>query len=164
MLRFRAPLFDRLIDHNPRDAEETSPFMSYDAEGLFMSIAEEVSRLLHTRSFYARWQGDDTPDEIRWSVLGYGYVDFSGVTTEATQDWDQLSDMMAETVMRFEPRFLNVHVEIGDYDPVHHGLTLDLYGDVLVDAIKKRIHFPVAMGEVEMGEDMPARSGALEEF
>lgn len=155
--RFLAPLFDRLIDENPSVPHEYPPFITYDTDELFMSIAAEVSRLLNTRSFYARWQEGETPDEIRWSVLGYGYFDFSSVTGASGESWDKLAEMMAETVMRFEPRFLNVHVEVDHYSQSTWHLTLNIYGDVLVDAVAHRIQFPVTMDSLEIGGDFQSQ-------
>ncbi len=138
---FRAPLFDRLQDDDPKTQHESVPFRGYDIHGLFESIAEEVGRLLNTRSFYARYDTDAMPDEVRWSVLGYGFMDFSNIPSENIAAWEAVSEILAETIMRFEPRFLNVHVEIEDYDPTTQTLVITVYGDVLVNQIEQRIKF-----------------------
>ena len=140
-MAYPIPLFDRLIDEEPKVLTETPPLSTYNTEEFFQSVARDVSRLLNTRSVYGNLH-HTTPDIIRWSVVGYGYIDFSAVG-ENQENWHLLAVIMAQTIMRFEPRFLNVHVEIEHYEPLKQHLTLDVAGDVKMGTLQQRIQFSV---------------------
>ena len=150
MAYFRAPLFDRLIDAEPQASFETKPFIYYNAEELFLSIAQEVSRLLNTRSTYARLDNKDVSQTIRWSIIGYGYIDFSGLSGDAPYVWKRLCDSMSETIMHFEPRIFHVHCLVDSYERLTQHLTLRVHGDVTIETHTQRIEFPVVIQDIDL--------------
>src|SRR6266852_2309925 len=88
-IEVRMPLFDRLVDRDPRLAREERPLRTLDRGGLYESVRRELERLLNTRCpFPAHQLGGHER-----SVIDYGIPDFAGFSARSFADREQLAEV-----------------------------------------------------------------------
>ncbi len=104
----RTPLFDRLIDLEPRVLTEVRPARTLTAEELRRSIALELQRLCNTRSTASV----DEIEALGYTVLNYGIPDLSRFNPKSERDRDRLAVLFTRAVEAFEPRLRSPRVEI----------------------------------------------------
>jgi type VI secretion system lysozyme-like protein len=171
----RAPLFDRLVGRDPRPAGEPRPALSaeelgqagwqilgsrslfpdspalratpYPAhtlsrEGLKESVRRELQTLLNTRSalpavvYLAR----------ELTVIDYGIPDLSDFSAAHPEDRARLAAVVRRAVEAFEPRLVEVRVEVAGYDARDCSLALDLQATLVVDDWRLPVSFPTLLG------------------
>ena len=102
------PLFERLADDAPFDAEEPvdeAAARALDAAGLRASVRAELLRLLNTRRGAPRVPR--APD-----VLLYGLPDWSAQSAARAEDRAAIEREVTDAVHAFEPRLRNPRVTI----------------------------------------------------
>lgn len=146
----RAPLFDRLVDLDPRSQAEPRPFRTLNRRELRASVARELGRLLNTRC----------PIPLRFlyererSVIDYGIPDFSFLTPQSPDDQRRLAWVLSRTVAAFEPRLRNVRVTVEQFVRDPQALLIRIDADLVVETITEPVSFPAVVhhktGEVEL--------------
>jgi type VI secretion system protein ImpF len=107
-IEVRTPLFDRLVDHDPRLGREERPLRTLDRGGLYESVRRELERLLNTRCpFPAHRLGGRER-----SVIDYGIPDFAGLSARSFADRERLAEVLRQAVAAFEPRLSEVRVRL----------------------------------------------------
>lgn len=142
-----APLFDRLTDLNPRDQMEAAPYYRLDFEGLKESIMAEVSLILNTRPT-AKRQADQNPQQGGSDYalpIFFGLGDFSWF--EAGHDFylHQIARRVESAISYYEPRLKNPRARVSKVDKSILGVRVDITGDIVIDHIKERLNFPIAV-------------------
>ncbi|PJI47453.1 MULTISPECIES: type VI secretion system baseplate subunit TssE [Pseudomonas] len=113
----RPPLLDRLSDTG-----ETEP--AFDQRALAASVAQELSRLLNSRSPAGNGVG----------ILAYGIADWTALQARRETDRQHLAREIRRAVSRFEPR-LGLSEVVVDADPLHpQRLRVRLLGSLRQDA------------------------------
>ena len=129
--RARLPLLDRLMDDAP-DHDQDPPLTAADAlEALRLSVRRDLQWLLNTRR---HWRS--LPASLRGleaSPLGFGLPDFAAGSFQDPGRREALRREVEETIRRFEPRFLTLHVMLPEVEETLSG-TLRLRIEALLRA------------------------------
>jgi type VI secretion system protein ImpF len=107
-IEVRTPLFDRLVDRDPRLRREVRPMRTLDRRGLKESVRRELELLFNTRCPFPahRLAGRER------SVIDYGIPDFSIFSARSFEDRERLAELLRRAVEAFEPRLAGVRVYI----------------------------------------------------
>ena len=145
-----APLFERLVDDNPRTPSEGRPLRTLSRSQLRQSIRLELGRLLNTR---CPVEADALTDRAR-SVVDYGIPDFSHYAPANLGDRRRLAWLLGTTIAAYEPRLRNVRVTVEKYDPLHQALEGRIEGLMVVGMVTEPVSFPAAIhtrtGKIEV--------------
>ena len=149
-IEVRMPLFDRLVDHDPRLRHELRPTRTLDRRGLRESVRRELEQLFNTRCPFPAHR---LPIRER-SVIDYGVPDFSVFSPRSYDDRVRLAELLRRTIEAFEPRLIDVQVTL---EP-HPGNDLSLLGVIeaklLTDMVAEPVSFETSLdmkeGKVEV--------------
>ena len=149
-IEVRMPLFDRLVDRDPRLRHELRPTRTLDRRGLRESVRRELEQLFNTRCPFPAHR---LPIGGR-TVLDYGVPDFSVFSARSFDDRVRLAELLRRTIEAFEPRLIDVQVSL---DP-QPGDDLSLVGIIeaklLTDTVPEPVSFETALdmkeGKVEV--------------
>lgn len=149
-IEVRMPLFDRLVDRDPRLPHELRPTRTLDRRGLRESVRRELEQLFNTRCPFPAHR---LPIRER-SVIDYGVPDFSVFSPRSFDDRVRLAELLRRTIEAFEPRLIDVQVSL-EPEP---GNELSLIGvieaKVLTDMVPEPISFETSLdlkeGKVEV--------------
>jgi len=99
-----ASLLDRLMEGEDGTPRSGPPRLS----DLKNAVRRDMEMLLnsHCRCMTPR----EGQDQLAQSVVSYGIPDFTGLDLATEESRDRLVRHIEETIRRFEPRFLEVHV------------------------------------------------------
>jgi type VI secretion system protein ImpF len=153
----RVPLFDRLVDAEPRLPAEPRPLRTLDRAGLLESVRRELTRLLSSRSPLPahRLAGREL------TVIDYGIPDLAELAAADPEDHRRLAALVERAVAAFEPRLKEVKVRVERGLPERRALLLALEGVLAVGDPGEPVSFPtlltLATGEVTVGE--PSEAG-----
>jgi type VI secretion system protein ImpF len=146
----RMPLFDRLVDRDPRLHHELRPTRTLDRRGLRESVRRELEQLFNTRCPFPSHR---LPIQER-TVIDYGVPDFTVFSARSYDDRVRLADLLRRTIEAFEPRLIDVHVSL----ELQPGNDLALVGiieaKVLTDTVPEPVSFETALdmkeGKIEV--------------
>lgn len=146
----RAPLFDRFGDE---DGEGAVSFLSWhparrdgidlSLSALEHSIGAELERLLNTRCAASLEQ---LAGRTR-SVIDYGLPDYSALHTADVEHRRQLSALVQDTVVAFEPRLRDVQVEVEPTPNTKHALEVSISGRIAAPGQLEPVNFRVSVKE-----------------
>lgn len=137
----RVPLFDRLVDLDPRSATEPEPLRVLDRDGLLESVRREVGLLLNTRCAL-------TLEELAGrerTALEYGLPDFSHLHTRDPRAHHALADRIRETVAAYEPRLRQVRIAVEPLRNSQRELLARVDALLVVGDVTEAVSFPVAI-------------------
>ena len=145
----RAPLFERLVDLDPRSQREVRPKRTLDRAGLKASVRRELLRLFNSRCpLPARLLADREK-----TVIDYGIPDFSTFFPRNHDDRVRLAAALRRAVEAFEPRLRQVSVTL-EPSADHLALSGRIEGVLVVDEVAEPVSFPTVFqsesGEVEI--------------
>lgn len=103
-------LLDRLTDEQPGVTADQPTTREASERAFRVSVQRDVEFLLNTRRTMVL-AGVDFPELLR-SVHQYGLPDTSGLTFSNMEGRQQLTDNIADTLRRFEPRLNNITVRL----------------------------------------------------
>ncbi len=141
----RAPLFDRLVDLDPKSKAEVHPVRSLDRAGLRESVRRELERLLNTRiSIPAReLEGREL------TVIDYGIPDFSTYSDANQMDWKRLEEVLARVIQAFEPRLREVRVRVESYRSQSQRLRARIDAMLVAERVAEPVSFPAVIAGQE---------------
>jgi type VI secretion system protein ImpF len=131
----RAPLFDRLVDHQPRQPSEPQPRSTLSRGELHASVRREVERLLNTRCSVPASELDDSAR----SVVDYGVPDGALLSPHSQTDNQRLEQLFSRAISAFEPRLRHVRVTLERCVNDHTALVAHIEA-VLVVGVEARVH------------------------
>lgn len=149
-IEVRMPLFDRLVDRDPRLRHELRPSRTLDRRGLRESVRRELEQLFNTRCPFPAHR---LPIRER-SVIDYGIPDFSVFSPRSYDDRVRLAELLRRAIEAFEPRLIDVQVSL-EPSP---GNDLSLLGlieaKLLTDLVAEPVSFETSVdlkeGKVEV--------------
>jgi type VI secretion system protein ImpF len=154
-IEVRMPLFDRLVDRDPRLRREVRPLRTLDRRGVRESVRRELELLFNTRCPFPahRMAGRER------SVIDYGIPDFSTFSPRSFEDRERLAEVLRRAVEAFEPRLAQVRVRV---EPLP-GDDLALAGRVeallLTESVPEPVSFDTVLqmreGKVEVHAGAP---------
>lgn len=105
-------LLDRLTDEQPSLLADHTTTREASERAFRISVQRDVEFLLNTRRTMVT-AGVNFPELMR-SVHQYGLPDTSGLSFSNIEGRQQLTDNIADTLRRFEPRLNNITVRLSD--------------------------------------------------
>ena len=105
-------IVDRLLDDEPDVSTEPSWSWTQDLRGLRQSLARDLEALLNTRQTRPDLAREASGVEIAQSVLTYGLPDLSSAAAASPEACESLRWAVEEAIRRFEPRLLEVRVQL----------------------------------------------------
>jgi type VI secretion system lysozyme-like protein len=151
-----ALLFERLVDeHFDTDTVELSPLRVHDVTELKESVRRELERLLNTRcSVPSQLLGTEER-----TTLNYGIPDFSSLSAHSGDDQRHIAEVVATTIMAFEPRLREVYVEAERAERDVHSIRLRLEARLVVgthaEPVSFTLHVHPKSGDAEAHENEP---------
>ena len=149
------PLFDRLVDHDPRLRHELRPTRTLDRRGLRESVRRELEQLLNTRCPFPAHR---LPIRER-SVIDYGIPDFSNYAARNFEDRKRLADVLARTISVYEPRLIDVRVELEQVPGDDFSLRGIIEARMLTDNVAEPVSFETTLGLREGKVEVHAGAG-----
>jgi len=108
--RAQLPLLDRLLDDAPED-ERDPPMSAAEAmAALRRGVRRDLENLLNARRRWRSWPAH--LKELETSPLAYGIPDFTAGAFNDPRRRQRLRQDIEDTIRRFEPRFVSVHVTL----------------------------------------------------
>jgi type VI secretion system protein ImpF len=129
--RVQMPLLDRLIDDSPDQPRDPPMAINDSLIALRDAVRRDLEALLNARRRWLSWPAHMT--ELATSPLGYGIPDFTAGAFNDPRRREELRLEIEDTIRRFEPRFLSVHVALVE-QPDRLSSTLRLRIDAVMKA------------------------------
>lgn len=136
---FAPTLFDKLFDDAPKVACESNPLRRLNIEQLKESVARDLESLLNSRRGPCA-QLDDYPLASR-SVLGFGILDFVGMSLSNPADCHRICRTLEETIHCHEPRLKNVRVQLEADQGTTNSLLFSITALLVVYPAQEPINF-----------------------
>ncbi|HVG08939.1 MAG TPA: type VI secretion system baseplate subunit TssE [Thermoanaerobaculia bacterium] len=140
----RKPLFDRLVDRDPRPAgqrEVGRPQRTLDRRGLRESVRLELERLFNTRCPLPAHRLADRPR----SVIDYGVPELTGFSARNVEDRERLAEVFRRAVEAFEPRLEGVRIQLEPVPGDDLSLAGYVEGLLRTDNVPEPVSFGVAV-------------------
>ena len=136
-IEVRTPLFDRLVDRDPRLGRELRPMRTLDRRGLKESVRRELELLFNTRCPIPahRLAGRER------TVIDYGIPDFSTFSPRSHDDRARLAEAMRRAVEAYEPRLRQVHITIEPLAGEELMLAASLEAMMVYDTVPEPVSF-----------------------
>ncbi len=149
-IEVRMPLFDRLVDRDPRLPRELRPTRTLDRRGLRESVRRELEQLFNTRCPFPAHR---LPIRER-TVIDYGAPDFTVFSARSFDDRVRLADLLRRTIEAFEPRLIDVRVSLEPNPRDDLSLIGFIEAALLTDTVPEPVSFETALnmkeGKVEV--------------
>ncbi len=113
-IRVTPSVLDRLLDYEPQLSEEAPKSRSKSLSELKQAVKRDLEWLLNSRIYTSEF--DENLEEIKKSVLTCGLPDSTGISAKNKEDLAGLSGAIETAIRNFEPRFLNVEIELEPID------------------------------------------------
>jgi type VI secretion system protein ImpF len=136
-LQVRASLFDRLVDWAPGQSQEVRPLRAQTLAELRNSVLRDVSWLLNTRTHLeaAEW------DRRELTVIDYGLPDFGSYSPSNVHHRSLLAQRIKRAIEVFEPRLMNVTVQVDAKMLAEKGLRVTIDAVLAVDEAREPVSF-----------------------
>ncbi len=132
----RLPLFDRLIDENPQEREETKIKDRTNLEGLKESIQKELRMIFNTRCILAPRKGNyPTPEN-------FGLMEYTHLNPNGSEGMKIIRGFIT-AIELYEPRLLNPNARILRYDSVFQKVYIQIEGMIKLGERLERFSFPL---------------------
>ena len=103
-------ILDRLLDEDPDTQQDTVKTRSQVLREMKQSVRRDLEHLLNTR---INWQEySDQLEELTCSLVNYGLPDFSSANLATSTNRKQFTQLIEETIRRYETRFKYVSVSL----------------------------------------------------
>lgn len=153
-------VLDRLIDLEPRQAEDSPSTRAQSVRRLRTSVRRDLEWLLNSRR-----NPEEAPEsmaELSHSVYNYGLPDFSSVSLNSPNDRDWLLMEVERAVALFEPRLKDVRVNLLESSALgNRTLHFQIEGLLQMDPAPEQVSFDTVLqltnGEYQIHGD---RGGA----
>lgn len=145
-INVRRPLFDRLVDTEPRVDRESRPLRTLDRAGLKESVRRELELLFNTRSPVPVHR---IPGEPR-SVINYGIPDLAVYSPQNPDHRVELAEIIRRAAAVYEPRLVNVKVRIVPVPGRYLAVGAQIEGAVVIDGVPEQVSFEMQPGDGRM--------------
>lgn len=153
-IKITPSILDRLIDLEPKNANEAPKSRSRSIEELKQSVKRDLEWLLNTRH-----TADKIPEdleEVSKSIAIYGLPDFTGMSSRDSDDRKNLIRNVETALRVFEPRFMNLKVTLEDIETGERGVRFRIQAALRVEPTPEPVVFDTVLqmgsGEFEVRE------------
>jgi len=150
-INVRRPLFDRLIDDEPRGSE-ARPLRTLDRAGLKQSVRRELELLFNTRS-------PDPAHRIppgERTVIDYGIPDLGSFSPQNQDHRVELAEIMRRTASVYEPRLADIRVRVVPVPGRDLALAAEIDASVMIEGVPEPVSFVLQMREGKVHIDVGA--------
>ncbi|KPZ55512.1 Anti-adapter protein IraD [Pseudoalteromonas sp. P1-13-1a] len=147
--QLQASLLDRLIDDEPDFQDAPSRTEGITISELRKSVRRDIEALLNARIQWHTWPTQYS--ELSTSCLSYGLPDFSSMSVSSHEGRALLCETVKNTILKFEPRFLEVEVFTDEEVPVNRVLNLRINALLYADPEPEFISFDSEVEPVNLG-------------
>ena len=146
----QASILDRLIDESPSDPDPKEANKGLNLKQLRANVRRDLENLLNSKIQWLSWP--ENFQELDTSLLNYGLHDFSSMTVASLEGRQLLCQQVADTIKRFEPRFIEVDVEaINNEQPLDRVMRLRINALLYADPEPASITFDSEVEPVNLG-------------
>ncbi|WP_028865920.1 type VI secretion system baseplate subunit TssE [Psychromonas aquimarina] len=148
--RINASLLDKLIDDAPEEWDVEEHYRGVNLPQLRRSVGRDIENLLNAKVQWNTWP--DCYKELKNSLVNYGLEDFSSMAVGSLEGRQLLCQKVAESIRRFEPRFVEVDVETVDNEQsIDRILKLRINAVLYADPDPEYISFDSEVEPVHLG-------------
>jgi type VI secretion system protein ImpF len=155
----RPSLLDRLIDDEPRNRGEAPDRRAQSLKELKDSVRRDLEWLLNSRR--SPVEPALSAKELWRSVYCYGLPDTTGMAMSSAEDRGRMARMVTTAVAAFEPRLLNVTVNMEPAAAGNRILHFQIEALLRMEPAPARVFFDTKLelssGEYEVTGDARAR-------
>jgi type VI secretion system protein ImpF len=150
-------VFDRLIDHDPRNSKEAALTRGQSVHQLKEAVRRDLEWLLNTRIVAV--PPDSRLREVNRSVYVYGLPDFTAYSMSSPEDQSRLIRHLQTAIKRFDPRLDKVRVVPLDVEGANTRiLHFRIEALLLMDPAPEHISFDTTL-QLTSGEYEVANAG-----
>lgn len=142
-VRITPSIVDRLLDYEPRVSTEAPKSRSQSLRELKQSVRRDLEWLLNTRH-----TADKIPEgleEVNRSIASYGLPDFTGLSSKNSDDRKNLICNIETALRTFEPRFMNLKVELEEVNSVQRGVRFRIQATLRVEPTPEPVVFDTVL-------------------
>ncbi len=133
-------VFDRLIDHDPKNSQELPPTRAQSIRLLKDAVRRDLEWLLNTRM--VAMPPDEKLREVNRSVYVFGLPDFTAYSLASPTDKSKLIRQLQTAIKLFEPRLARVRVVPLEFEgTVSRVLRFRIEGMLLMDPAPEHVSF-----------------------
>lgn len=147
--QLQASIIDRLIDDEPDFQDAPSRTEGITISELRKNVRRDIEALLNARIQWHTWPTQYT--ELATSCLSYGLPDFSSMSVSSHEGRALLCETVRNTILKFEPRFLEVEVFTDEEVPLNRVLNLRINALLYADPEPEFISFDSEVEPVNLG-------------
>ncbi len=133
------PLLDRLIDRDPKNAQEALMSRAQSVRLLKESLRRDIEWLLNTRRI--REESTDPKAELTHSLYNYGLPDLTHYSFSSQRDMARVTWLLENTVAIFEPRLRDARVHIEPTEKGTMQIKFRVEGILVMDPAPERVSF-----------------------
>jgi type VI secretion system protein ImpF len=149
-------VLDRLIDREPKLAEDPSITRAQSIRDLKASLRRDLEWLLNTRR--AAIELPESSEELKNSLYTFGLPEFRELNVSTAGD--RLAKYIESAISSFEPRLANVRVTMRVDEGIDRVAHFIIDAFLLIDPMPERVTFDTALeltrGEYRVGGDRGA--------
>ena len=146
----QASILDRLIDDSPEEPDLKEANKGLNLKQLRANVRRDLENLLNAKVQWLTWP--ESYQELDNSLLNYGLHDFSSMAVASLEGRQILCQQVADTIRRFEPRFIEVDVEAVDSEqPLDRIMRLRINALLYADPEPEYISFDSEVEPVNLG-------------
>lgn len=142
-------LLDRLTDLEPRNRHEAAANRAQALRQIKASLRRDLEWLLNTRR--TTIPVPDWTRELRYSLFRYGLPDITEYSLTSSLDQDRLTSEVEEAVETFEPRLMNVTVNMQPASAGTRQLKFSIEALLRIEPAPERVLFDTTL-EMTSGE------------
>lgn len=148
-IRITPSIIDRLLDFEPRVSTEAPKSRSQSLRELKQSVRRDLEWLLNTR--HTAEKVPEGLEEVNRSIANYGLPDFTGLSSRNSDDRKNLIRNIETALRVFEPRFMNLKVELEEINSVQRGVKFRIQATLRVEPTPEPVVFDTVL-QVGSGE------------
>lgn len=145
-LRVRLPLLDRLLDAAPEQGRDEVVGAAAALDILRASVRRDLEALLNARR--RRWLLPEHLTELAASPVGYGIPDATAGSFALDKAREALAEEVAAVIRRFEPRLMNIAVQLRPGSDLDRTLRLRVSAVLRTDPVPEPISFDTVVEAV----------------
>lgn len=142
-------ILDRLIDDEPEVQETPLRTEGISIFELRKSVRRDIEALLNARIQWHTWP--EQYEELSTSCLSYGLPDFSSMSVSSHEGRNLLCEIVKKTILKFEPRFIEVEVFTEEEQPLNRVLNLRINALLYADPEPEFISFNSEVEPINLG-------------
>ncbi|MGB1200375.1 MAG: type VI secretion system baseplate subunit TssE [Cognaticolwellia aestuarii] len=147
--QLQASIIDKLIDDEPDFQDAPSRTEGITISELRKNVRRDIEALLNARIQWHTWPTQYS--ELATSCLSYGLPDFSSMSVSSHEGRALLCETVRNTILNFEPRFLEVEVFTDEEVPLDRVLNLRINALLYADPEPEFISFDSEVEPVNLG-------------